>query len=127
MVEKIVARSDRGEHLADGAGGGVGIARAFGSSSDYGFAGGRHSAELLIDDCRLLIKNLGLRRLSGFNQQSTIINQQFYFPHPPRERRRNSSTAPITTLSGTSAAISTLPISRGNTKCTTPPCVFLSA
>src|SRR6266567_9216125 len=45
---------------------------------------------------------------------------------PPRDRRRNSSTASTTAFAGTSVAISTLPISRGKTKCTTPFCVFLS-
>src|ERR1700733_10074773 len=37
-----------------------------------------------------------------------------------------SSTAERTTASGTSLVISTLPISRGNTKCTIPCLVFLS-
>src|SRR5260370_30808388 len=42
MVEQVVARSDRGKHLADGAGGGIGIARAFGGGSEYGFVGSGH-------------------------------------------------------------------------------------
>ena len=58
----------------------------------------------------------------------SCIDLLLYFPQtqPPRERRRNSSTASRTAFSGTSLATSTLPISRGRMKCTTPFCVFLS-
>ena len=42
------------------------------------------------------------------------------------DKRRNSSSATRTSFSGTSFTISTLPISRGRTKCIFPSRVFLS-
>src|ERR1700691_1610970 len=45
VVEQIVAGSDRGKHLADGARRCVGIACAFGGGADYEFASSGH-------DCR---------------------------------------------------------------------------
>src|ERR1700675_1093663 len=46
MVEQVVARSDGSEHLADGAGGGVGIACALGGGAYYELAGFMHTAVL---------------------------------------------------------------------------------
>src|SRR6267154_4977994 len=123
MVEQVVAGRDRSKHLADGACRRRSVACALRGRPDYGFVGDVHV--ILLVGCSLGTQDFRL----SLRVPRLINRKQFHFflPQPPRESRLNSSTALITTLSGTSAAISTFPISRGRTKCTTPLCVFLSA
>src|SRR5258708_2660758 len=117
MVEQVVAGRDRSKHLADGACRRRSVACALRGRPDYGLAGDVHV--MLLVGCFLETQDF---RLSLRVPRLINRNPQFHFflPQPPRESRLNSSTALITTLSGTSAAISTFPISRGRTKCTTP-------
>src|SRR5664279_5763755 len=100
MVQQIVARRDRREHIAHRFGGGCFVSRS-------GW-GGAHDA----------LSRGAIRR---FNRQFVMLGQRY-----ASDNFLISSTAWITAPAGTVLTTSTFPMLVGKMKCGTPPTVFLS-